>query len=374
MRLFSTQSSSGSTPPDLTDYFYLPGRAAGQTGYGSTAAGGGLVLGSTANATKGKIFLGVAAETTAYDESNNRFIVGNGTSVAPNFFLNDATRFIANGSMTAVSSSLSNIVQIGSTTVFDADPSADTNSGLGVGVYVAQGFNLNGIGSNKFNGGIPVGGYPEPISLVGTFGQVNVKTDDTVDGAIGLLCAVNHYGNGATLDDMVGGDFTASTTIDLGSTGSVNRAAGGFFTVYTDIDSDISITTARSGWFYEPFVSGGGAATITNKTAIEIQGTLSITEGDDSSTGNIDAFAITTSYQYMTGAAPVLRGVVPDIFNKVVIFDFANTATISNESGSVGTAGYRITTGTGADLTNIKSCILIYNTTTSRWRVVSFRL
>ena len=306
-------------------------------------------------------------------QAAGRLTVGD-TTEAIGFFTNDATRFMANGEMTAVSSALSDIIQIGATTAFEANPSADTNSGLGVGVYAAQGFNLNLEGSNKFNGGIPIGGYPNPISAVGAFGQCNVRTDDTVDGAIGLLCAGGPQGTGAAVDDYVAGCFAASTSADFASGGSLNRGTGGFFTVYTDLASDTSITTARGGWFYEPYVSGGGGtATITNKTAVEIQGTLSITEDDDSSTGNIDAFALTTSYQYMTGAAPVLRGVIPDTFNKVVIFDFANTATIANENATP-TANRRITTGTGGDLLLVKSACLVYNTTTSRWRVQWWRV
>lgn len=305
-------------------------------------------------------------------QAAGRLTVGDTTETI-GFFINDATKFMANGETTAVSSGLSDIIQIGATTAFEANPSADTNSGLGVGVYAAQGFNLNLEGSSKFNGGIPIAGYPNPISAVGAFGQCNVRTDDTVDGAIGLLCSGGTQGTGATVDDYVAGAFACSTSADFASGGSINRGTGGFFTVYTDLASDTPITTARSGWFYEPYVTGGGTATITNKTAVEIQGTLSITEDDDSSTGNIDAFALSTSYQYMTGAAPVLRGVIPDTFNKVVIFDFANTATIANENATP-TAARRITTGTGADLTNVKSACLVYNTTTSRWRVQWWRV
>lgn len=306
-------------------------------------------------------------------QANGRFTTGDPTE-SVTFFLNDATRFMANGILSTVSSGLSDIVQIGAIAAFQATPSADTNTGLGVGVYAAQGFNLTLTGSNKFNGGIPVGGYPTPISAIGAFGQVNIITDDTVDGCIGLLCTGGHLGNGATIDDYAAGVFACSTSADYAGGGSLNRATGGFFTVYTDLGSSVNITTARGGWFYEPFIAGGGGtATITNKTAVEVDGTISLKQADDSSTGNIDAYVVSKSYNYMTGAAPVLRGVIPDTFNKKVIFDFANTATISNEHATP-TAVRRITTGTGADLTNVKSVCLIYNTTTNRWRVQWWRV
>ena len=51
------------------NYAYLPGRLGGQTLNGGTAAGDDLTLSSTANATKGTIFLGTLS---AYDEVNNR--------------------------------------------------------------------------------------------------------------------------------------------------------------------------------------------------------------------------------------------------------------------------------------------------------------
>jgi hypothetical protein len=53
----------------FTNYAYLPGRLGGQTLNGGTAAGDDLSLSSTANATKGTIFLGLVS---GYDEVNSR--------------------------------------------------------------------------------------------------------------------------------------------------------------------------------------------------------------------------------------------------------------------------------------------------------------
>jgi len=52
-----------------TNYAYLPGRLGGQTLNGGTAAGDDLSLSSTANATKGTIYLGILS---GYDEVNSR--------------------------------------------------------------------------------------------------------------------------------------------------------------------------------------------------------------------------------------------------------------------------------------------------------------
>lgn len=295
----------------------------------------------------------------------------------PTFFQNAATKLQVNGTMSTVSSSLADIIQIGSVSCFQLSPSADTNSGFGAAIYTPQGFNMNIVSSFNVNGGLPVLGVPWVTSALGAFGQTNVNncTGKTIDGIGGVGCIAGFNGYGGTLTNAVGGAFTFTSSDDSGTgtvTGSITgTVVGGNFTAFIDQDG-VSTPTAAGGRFIEPYVVGG-SGTITNKTAAWIDGTFSVTETDSSSTGNIDAYAPTTSYNYMTGAAPVLRGINNDTFNKVLIFDFANTATISNENATP-TAAKRITTGTGADIANVKACELVYNTTTSRWRVVSYRL
>jgi microcystin-dependent protein len=56
----------------LSNYFYLPGTSAGQTGYGSTQASGNLILGSTSHATKGETKIGSAF---VVDEANKKIIL-----------------------------------------------------------------------------------------------------------------------------------------------------------------------------------------------------------------------------------------------------------------------------------------------------------
>jgi hypothetical protein len=55
--------------PDLTGYFFLAGRTGGQTGYGGREAADRLVLSSTANASKGFIYLGSSRLFVALDEA-----------------------------------------------------------------------------------------------------------------------------------------------------------------------------------------------------------------------------------------------------------------------------------------------------------------
>src|SRR5688572_2077114 len=58
-------------PVDLSQYFYLPGRDGGQEGHGDTAAGGNLILSSTADDSKGKIYLGDALDQVIFDEAQD---------------------------------------------------------------------------------------------------------------------------------------------------------------------------------------------------------------------------------------------------------------------------------------------------------------
>lgn len=72
-------NSSGTPIVPSGNFFLLPGRPFGQIGYGATEAGGSLTLGSTANITKGKIYLGSQG---AYDESLGRLGLGTQSPLA----------------------------------------------------------------------------------------------------------------------------------------------------------------------------------------------------------------------------------------------------------------------------------------------------
>jgi len=71
--LMSDGTDVGWSTNVLTDYLYKPGISGGQTAYGGIAASENLTLGSTAHATKGKIFFGASS---AYDEVNDRLGIG----------------------------------------------------------------------------------------------------------------------------------------------------------------------------------------------------------------------------------------------------------------------------------------------------------
>jgi hypothetical protein len=61
---------SGAPLLDTSQFFYLPGRLTGQTGYGGVSANENLILSSTANADKGFIYLGNPAARVAINEDD----------------------------------------------------------------------------------------------------------------------------------------------------------------------------------------------------------------------------------------------------------------------------------------------------------------
>ena len=75
---------SGQPLPSLdgTQFFFLPGRHLGQTGYGDTDDSGILTLSSTRSTTKGKIYLGSALNKLVIDEAQSLygFNIGSPTS------------------------------------------------------------------------------------------------------------------------------------------------------------------------------------------------------------------------------------------------------------------------------------------------------
>lgn len=90
------------TPDPLKNYFFLPGRTGGQIGFGDKSPSGILVLSSTADTTKGKIYLG-SARSNAFDETFNRLglktaspaatlhAIGEAPSITSTTFISDTT-------------------------------------------------------------------------------------------------------------------------------------------------------------------------------------------------------------------------------------------------------------------------------------------
>ena len=75
--------------PGLGDYFFKPGLPGGQTGYGATEPSGWLVLGSTRDATRGKIYLGASLLGVVFDEGQS--LLGLNISPAATFHIVGST-------------------------------------------------------------------------------------------------------------------------------------------------------------------------------------------------------------------------------------------------------------------------------------------
>jgi hypothetical protein len=302
---------------------------------------------------------------------NGRFTVGDVTETY-GFFVNDETKFLVNRQTTDINE----IIGLFATTALTWTPSADTNTGaFTLCLKGAQGFNLTLTGSNDFNGGLPVSGVPFAVSAIGAFGQANIATSGTVDGAVGLLCAVGSQNYGSVSTALVGGSFAVTTNDDAGGgtpIGSVVTALGGNFSIYIDAGG-CSITNAACGKFIEPYVVSG-TGVITNQTAAWIDGTLSISPTTNATGGNIAALAVPTSYIRLTNN-PTIQGIHSDTFSKVIVLIFSGGGVVANLNGSA-SANDQIICGAGVDLTIVGdgAVTLIYDATTLKWRVIAATL
>lgn len=309
-----------------------------------------------------------------------RFTVGDVTEGSP-FFTNYAQKMLVNTRNTTYatdSSTFTDLLQLMCVSSVDIDPSANTGSGLGATIYAAQGYTTDVEGNKTFTGlavaGSQISG--EPLSAFGAFGQVNINTTGgTLDGAVGLLCTVNHSGLGGNANFILASDFNANTdgSIDSTPTGTVTTIIGGRFTVTL---GGVSATNAISGRFVEPDTYDPGFAPEpsqpTNKTAIDLRGTLSILDSDVATAASITNMAVETSVIRMTGStATNLHGIHADTFNKLIwIYNVSSaTVTLKHQSATEGTAANRIICNTGADvaITTGKSACLWYDDNQSRW-------
>lgn len=97
----------------------------------------------------------------------------------------------------------------------------------------------------------------------------------------------------------------------------------------------------------------------------------------NSSSGNLVSLTTNTGWINLTNAsAKVVCGLVAPATAAGQIITVYNSGagamTIANQSGTETTAANRIVTSSGLDLYNVKSAILHYDTTNSRWNVVSY--
>ena len=343
---------------DLVNPASSPGGSDGQIQYNNSGAFGG-------------------ASAAGYDDTANRVNIGDQTG-SYSFFPTNDTKLQVTNLVTSIGTSFSplDIIKLLDSTSVTVNPSADTNSGLGITIYAAKGYNLRTDGNKKFNGGLPIGITQLSTSLIGSFGQTNYYSTagSTLDTAMGILCNSTHGGYGGAADTLVGGTFTATTTDDAGggtATGSLALAIGGIFTAGIE-DNGVSITSAIAGKFIEPLVLGG-SGTITNKTAAWIDGTYSITRSTVASAASITNMAAATSFIEITGSTTTsLHGILSDAFAKeIIVYNATNTTvTLKNQSGSASAAN-RIITTTGGDLIipSGKTVRLYYNLSVSRWLV-----
>lgn len=296
------------------------------------------------------------------------------------FFPTPDTKFQVSGQITSIGTSGSplDILKLANVTSYNFNPSADTNSSIGVTVYGGAGFNAFATGTHNMNGGLDIGG--ETISVVGAFGQfANKQTStNTLDGAVGVLFTAAHYGYGGVGNKIFGAIFSGETSDDagLGSvSGSQSYIAGAKFIVRA---SGVNLTTGVSSLFVEPYaydqLTGVGTPTITNKTAIDLRGTLSIKSVDVATAASITNMAVEASIIRLTGStATALHGLHADAFDKLIwIYNVSSaTVTLKHQSGTEGTAANRIICNTGADIAILagKAACLWYDTNQSRWIV-----
>lgn len=305
---------------------------------------------------------------------NGRVTIGDTTETIAFFLTDEQKLLVSNGY-----SSVNNLINITSLSVSQYTPSADTNSGtFGVTIQTSAGSNMDMLGAHSFNGGIPLGNQTTySTSAFGYFCQTNYKaTAGTLDGAQGGLFTVNHsgYGGNGSSGAIIGGSFDASTTDDAGGgtpTGSMGTLIGGNFT--SGLGGGVSVTNSISAQFNEPLIlSFPFTGTITNQVAANVNGTMAITQTDDSSTGTVNGLAVPTSHIHLTGN-PTINGIVADAFAKFLVLTCDAGMVLNNQSGSATSATYRIITGSGAAITVTAdgAVTLKYDTTNSRWRVVS---
>lgn len=319
--------------------------------------------------------------------ANQRLIIGSPTEAYP-FFATDDQKLTINSEMTSVS----NLINILSVSSLDLSPSANTNTGtFGFCIYAAQGFTMDALGSNDYNGGLPVIGLPGDGSLgvfsaFGAFGQVNIATTtgSDADGFAGVGCITGHQGGGGNLTLSVGGSFACESSDDLNPgapAGSITNGWGGYFTCKI---GGVNVTNAVAGFFNEPFTEnyagGGGSASITNRTAIYVRGTMSILEATVASASSITGMPLNASVIYLTGStATTIHGIDTESVHTGagkmiwIINQTGAALTFAHDSGTEGTAANRIYTPTGANMatTGNGNANLYWSTTANRWILLS---
>jgi hypothetical protein len=370
---------------DHPQYLFLAGRAGGQVAIGGTAASNNLTLQSTSNATRGKIIIG----TSAYDEAGN--LLGIGLSSPASALHVDkgnatasALQFTA-GTTTGQTST--DGFHIGVTTTGLAEINQRENLAISIknnnietvrltaSNRVVLGSDLLGIGQLVIDRAIDVAsGLEIGITLLPTI-------SDSLGAGVYYGMAIQPNITGTNKMSDAYGAFFSITSDQTGGAGGV--LGGAIFNVQATGDDyeelygvqavcDGQVTSvAASASFAEPL-----NADSNKRYALRIQGTYGAWEFEDSTTGTINSYNLTSSYIIFTGGSSVtLNGVGGGITGKRALFKFTNGATITHNSGSAA-AGEKIFVSTGANITitGDGSVEMVWSEFNNRWDVISSQL
>lgn len=341
------------------------------------------VMGDDINATPGAVLFG--GSDGVLDEDPNNFYWDDSTKslgIGPSsirFFPTESQKLSVSASVTAVGQSVSDpfdVLKVISAFSASVDPSTDTNSGIGATLYASFGGRLEALGDKNFNGGLPLGSLQRPISLIGSFGALELSNEGNVDGAAGVLLTATHGGRGANVSLLVGAYFDAGSqdVTEIGNpTGTLDEVVSGLFTSGC---SGVGATKVSSGQFVEPisYDAGSGAPipTIQNKTAVDINGTLTRRWSAIATATSITALPLPTSARYFTGSTvTTVHGIEADSFEKEVVFHNPTSVNVTfQQQSSSAIAKNRIASSTFV-LVPGASCIFSKITFLDRWVLIS---
>lgn len=287
---------------------------------------------------------------------------------------------------------------------FKSDMSSAAGDYLGAGIGVQFGTVMTGAnnftGANYILSGVGVRGVVSlgdgvtPTGnnsgfMIGGFFQVTAEPGAGDSSTMyGIFCgASGEAGYDGDVGSLVGGSFSATIASD---SGTVLSATGGSFSANTEdgaADAGLmigglftishagagAVTTACSGHFAEPINDGAGS--ITNKVAVFVDGTESVSLSSIASSASITNMTVDTSFVRITGStATSIHGIHADTFEKKLeIYNQTSVAvTIKHQSGTEGTAANRIICPGSSDVVLLpgRSSVLHYEATQSRWIVI----
>lgn len=202
--------------------------------YGSSASGGTLTIGSTSNATKGKILFG----TSAYDEVNNRLGIGNtspATAIDVTGMVTASTGFNSNGvnTLSQINGFTNNISIYGKLT------NGQVVLGYNAGTAAVT---INSVGVNQ-----SVGNFS--LSTVGSGIQIKSGTNATVGTATLSAGTVTVSTNKVTANSIIMISDQGGSITNLGIIYISAKTAGTSFVITS---SNILDASTVGWWILEP--------------------------------------------------------------------------------------------------------------------------